>query len=34
MSGVIRAADVNPDHTRRQEPQKTFDDVKAIATNR
>ena len=30
-SGVVRAADVDPDYERRPEPQKTVDDVKALA---
>ena len=29
--GIVRAADVNPDYERRPEPQKTVDDVKALA---
>ena len=29
-SGVVRAADVDPDYERRPEPQKTVDDVKAL----
>jgi peroxiredoxin len=28
--GIIRAVDVNPDYTRRPEPQKTLDDVAAL----
>ena len=30
-SGIVRAADVDPDYERRPEPQKTVDDVKALA---
>lgn len=30
-SGVVRAADIDPDYTRRPEPQKTIDDVKALS---
>ena len=29
--GTVRAADVDPDYERRPEPQKTIDDVKALA---
>jgi peroxiredoxin len=29
--GIVRAADVDPDYERRPEPQKTVDDVKALA---
>ena len=29
--GIIRAVDVEPDYERRPEPQKTIDDVKALA---
>ena len=29
--GIIRAVDVEPDYERRPEPQKTVDDVKALA---
>ena len=29
-SGVVRAADVDPDYERRPEPQKTVDDVKTL----
>jgi peroxiredoxin len=29
--GLVRAADVDPDYERRPEPQKTVDDVKALA---
>ena len=29
--GIVRAADVDPDYEHRPEPQKTFDDVKALA---
>lgn len=28
--GIVRAADIDPDYTRRPEPQKTLDDVKAL----
>ena len=30
QDGIVRAADVDPNHTARPEPQKTVDDVKAI----
>jgi peroxiredoxin len=30
-SGVVRAADVDPDYEHRPEPQKTIDDIKAFA---
>jgi peroxiredoxin len=30
-SGIVRAADVDPDYERRPEPQKTVDNVKALA---
>ena len=30
-SGIVRAADVDPDYERRPEPQKTVDDVRALA---
>jgi peroxiredoxin len=30
-SGVVRAADVDPDYEHRPEPQKTIDDIKALA---
>lgn len=30
-SGLVRAADVDPDYERRPEPQQTVDDVKALA---
>jgi peroxiredoxin len=30
-SGIVRAADVDPDYERRPEPQKTVDDVRAPA---
>lgn len=30
-NGIVRAADVDPDYTRRPEPAKTVADVKAIA---
>jgi peroxiredoxin len=29
--GIVQAADVDPDYERRPEPQKTVDDVKALA---
>ena len=29
-SGGVRAADIDPDYTRRPEPSKTIDDVKAL----
>jgi hypothetical protein len=29
--GIVRAADVDPDYERRPEPQKTVDDVEALA---
>jgi peroxiredoxin len=29
--GIVRAADVDPDYEHRPEPQKTLDDVKALA---
>jgi peroxiredoxin len=29
--GIVRAVDVDPDYERRPEPQKTVDDVKALA---
>ena len=29
--GIVRAVDVEPDYERRPEPQKTIDDVKALA---
>ena len=29
--GIVRAVDVEPDYERRPEPQKTVDDVKALA---
>jgi peroxiredoxin len=29
--GIVRAEDVDPDYERRPEPQKTVDDVKALA---
>ena len=29
--GIVRAADVDPDYEHRPEPQKTVDDVKALA---
>ena len=29
--GIVRAADVDPDYERRPEPQKTIDEVKALA---
>jgi peroxiredoxin len=31
QSGIVRAADVDPDYERRPEPQQTIDDVKALA---
>ena len=30
-AGTVRAADVDPDYEQRPEPQKTVDDVKALA---
>jgi len=30
-SGIVRAVDVDPDYQNRPEPQKTVDDVKALA---
>ena len=30
-AAIVRAADVDPDYERRPEPQKTVDDVKALA---
>ena len=30
-SGIVRAADVDPDYEHRPEPQKTIDDIKAFA---
>jgi peroxiredoxin len=30
-AGIVRAADVDPDYEHRPEPQKTVDDVKALA---
>lgn len=30
-SGVVRAADVDPDYEHRPEPQKTIDDIRAFA---
>ena len=30
QTGVVRAADVDPDYTRRPEPQKTLDDLRAL----
>ena len=30
QSGIVRAADIDPDYTIRPEPQKTLDDVKAL----
>lgn len=29
--GIVRAADIDPDYTRRPEPEKTLADVKALA---
>ena len=29
--GIVRAVDADPDYERRPEPQKTVDDVKALA---
>ena len=29
-TGIVRAADVDPDYERRPEPQKTVDDIKAL----
>ena len=29
-TGIVRAADVDPDYTRRPEPQKTLDDLAAL----
>jgi peroxiredoxin len=31
--GIVRAADVDPDYERRPEPQKTVDNVKALASS-
>ncbi len=28
--GIVRVADIDPDYTKRPEPQKTLDDVKAL----
>ncbi len=30
QDGIVRAADIDPNHTVRPEPQKTLDDVKAL----
>ena len=30
QSGIVRVADIDPDYTKRPEPQKTLDDVKAL----
>lgn len=30
--GIVRAVDIDPDYTRRPEPQKTVDDVKALGS--
>jgi peroxiredoxin len=30
QDGIVRAADTDPNHTARPEPQKTIDDVKAL----
>ncbi len=30
QDGIVRAADIDPNHTVRPEPQKTVDDVKAL----
>jgi peroxiredoxin len=30
QSGIVRSADIDPDYTKRPEPQKTLDDVKAL----
>ena len=30
QSGIVRSADVDPNHTSRPEPQQTVDDVKAL----
>ena len=30
-TGIVRAVDVDPDYTRRPEPQKTLDDLAALA---
>ena len=30
-AGIVRVVDADPDHTRRPEPQKTLDDVAALA---
>ena len=30
QSGIVRATDIGPDHTRRPEPQRTLDDVRAL----
>jgi hypothetical protein len=29
-AGIVRAVDVDPDYTRRPEPQKTLDDLAAL----
>ncbi len=29
-SGIVRATDIDPNHTQRPEPQKTVDDVRAL----
>ena len=31
-AGIVRAADVDPEYEHRPEPQKTVDDVKALAS--
>jgi hypothetical protein len=33
-AGIVRAADVDPDHQYRTEPQKTVDDVKVLLQDR
>ncbi len=30
QGGIVRAADIDPDYTKRPEPQKTLDDVKGL----
>lgn len=30
-TGIVRVADIDPDYTKRPEPQKTLDDVKALS---
>jgi peroxiredoxin len=31
-SGIVRAADINADYTRRPEPQKTLEDVRVVVS--